>query len=128
VITATEPGSSAPDRCISAVSDRRSERKEALPVRRPRERGVAETIAACRRYVRAAGRRIAHGDHADITDLAELDRVHEEIDRAWCEAALAAMARFGYAQSDIARAMGVTRQAVASRLATHAARTGARSV
>jgi len=66
-----------------------------------------------RRSVRALGRRAAH----DPESLVHLVEVQQELDAAIRAAALAAHDEAGYSWTEIARVLGVTRQAARQRFA-----------
>ncbi|MEO3785050.1 hypothetical protein ABGB12_17095 [Actinocorallia sp. B10E7] len=82
--------------------------------RRPRTRNVVENdqyAAFLRRIIRAYGRRIASGDIEALTDLAALSA---ELDHATAQAVIGLRA-YGYSWAEIARTLGVTRQAAHQR-------------
>lgn len=82
--------------------------------RRRRVRNVVENdqyAAFLRRVIRAYGRRIASGDIEALTELAALSA---ELDHATARA-VAGLRSHGYSWAEIARVLGVTRQAAHQR-------------
>lgn len=81
--------------------------------RRPKgDREVPDTAQAARRFIRALGRKI--GD-ADPEDLAELVRLQADLDEAWATAVAGLRANTQRSDGDIARVLGISRQAVNQR-------------
>lgn len=82
--------------------------------RSPRSRRPVETLdylAAARRFIRAAGRRVADSDEAELAALLEL---REEVDRA-VDVAVAGMRARGLSWTWIGQGVGMTRQAARQR-------------
>lgn len=82
--------------------------------RRRVERETPEYAAMMRRMIRAHGRRVADADPEDLTELIEL---REVLEAAISEAITGQRARHGRSWSDIARGLGITRQAAQQRYA-----------
>lgn len=78
---------------------------------RTRERETPEYAAMVRRMIRAYGRRCGA---ADPEDLAEMLRLQAELDAA-VAAAVAGQRAAGFSWGEIARGLGVTRQAAHAR-------------
>lgn len=68
--------------------------------------------AFLKRIIRAYSKRIADGD---IEALADLSGVVAELDHAIGQAVLQLRAEYGYSWADIARPLGITRQAAQQR-------------
>lgn len=66
-----------------------------------------EYIGAARRFIRAAGRRVAEGDDADLADLLSL---RDEIERAIEAGVRGLKADQGHSWSYIAGGLGTTKQ------------------
>jgi hypothetical protein len=79
--------------------------------RAKREREIPEYVAAVRRMIRCAGRRV--GD-ADPEDLPELLALRDALDQA-LEDAVRGQRDAGFSWSQIARGLGTTRQAAQQR-------------
>lgn len=77
-----------------------------------RERETSETLAAARRFIRAAGRRVGDGDEVDLADLLTL---RAEVEAAIETAVVGQRARFSWAY--IGRGLGVTKNAAIMRYA-----------
>lgn len=76
-----------------------------------RERETTEYLAAARRFIRAAGRRVAEADEVELGLLLEL---RHDLDVAITDAVNGQRAR-GMSWAYIAAAMGTTRQAAHAR-------------
>lgn len=81
------------------------------PKRPPRVVENDEYAAFARRVIRAYGRRIATGDVEALLDLATISA---EIDRAFTTA-ITGLRQQGHSWADIARPLGITRQAAQQR-------------
>ncbi|MEU4329047.1 hypothetical protein [Nonomuraea dietziae] len=68
--------------------------------------------AFLKRIIRAYSKRIADGD---IEALADLSGVVAELDHAIAQAVTELRAKYGYSWTDIARPLGITRQAAQQR-------------
>lgn len=78
--------------------------------RSKRERETSEYLAAARRFIRGAGRRVADADEPELRELLELERVLQEAIQVAVDGQLT---RGSWAT--IALATGKTRQAAAQR-------------
>lgn len=79
-----------------------------------RETETTEYAAMMRRMIRAHGRRVAD---ADDVDLAELVALRDTLDQAIADAVAGQRANHGRSWADIARALGISRQAAHQRFA-----------
>lgn len=73
---------------------------------------TAEYVAMLRRMIAAAGRRVAAGD---AWDLAELVTLRASLDDAIHTAVVGLREQSGHSWAEIARPLGVTKQAAAQR-------------
>lgn len=89
--------------------------------RRPRYVELPEYLSACRRMLRAAGRRTADADPEDVAALVAL---RAELDGVIAEA-VAGVRASGRSWNDVATALGCTRQAAQQRYGARAERTAA---
>lgn len=85
-------------------------------VKAPRVRELPEVASAARRMIRAVGQRAA----VDVEGLAELAQLRDEVDHQLRDAVTAARAgaglsNGGYSWADVARVLGITRQAAQQR-------------
>lgn len=92
--------------------------KRSLTPKRRREREIPDYAQMVRRIIRAHGRRCAAADPEDLVGLVEM---HQSVDEAVAEA-VAGLRASGFSWSQIARPLGITRQAAQMRFATHAPR------
>lgn len=79
--------------------------------RRKREVETLDFIAAARRFIRAAGKRVGDADEAELAALLEL---RAEVDRA-VDVAVAGMRARGLSWGWIGQGVGMTRQAARQR-------------
>jgi hypothetical protein len=72
-----------------------------------------EYMAAARRFIAAAGRRVADSDEPELVKLSEL---HQAVDKALAVAVAGWIDR-GQSWGDVGRALGISRQAARQRFA-----------
>lgn len=89
-----------------AVIGARPGGKAALPPRR-RYTETSDYLSACKRMLRAAGRRVGRADPEDLTKLVELRAILDDS----IVAAVAGLRRDGFTWETIGRSTGTTRQA-----------------
>lgn len=77
-------------------------------MKRRREVETSEFLGFARRIVRRAGERVGDGDPIDLADLVALRRELEEVE---VKAVQAMRETYDYSWAEIARELGITRQA-----------------